>query len=183
MLKLKWNTIKDSLWLWTDRVGIILWIIGFGITIFQIWPQVSKTSTEVQQIQQKLQESTEPEVVLYSYFYQIEQKNLEWAYSLLTEKKKEINSFEGFADWLKNLVAFEGLKITSISEKTSASQRAYLVEYDFKQRGMKPVKTKIGYNLIFDGQKWKINYTTSPLYENGWKEWACEFYKFPEYCN
>lgn len=163
-------------------IANILGIIGFGITIFQIWPQVSKTSTEVQQIKQKLKESSEPETVLYSFFYQIEQRNLTDAYNLLSDDKKKVNSFEWFHNWLKNVVAFEWLKITPIPEKTSASQRVYLVEFDFKQRTMKPVKTKMGYTLLFDGLGWKISYSTKPLYENGWKEWACEFYNFPEHC-
>lgn len=170
-------------WNYANKIGIIFWILSFFITISQIWPQVNKTTSEVQQIQQKLKDSSDPQAVLYSFFAEIESWNLKWAYSLFTEEKKKNNPFDGFKSWLENIVSFQWLTITPIPEKTSALQRVYLIEYDFQKRWMKPVKTKMWYTLILVWNTWKINYSTDPLYENGWKDGACNFYKFSEHCN
>lgn len=172
-----------SFWNYANKIGILLWIIWFFITVFDIWPKINKTTSEIQEIQEKIKQSSDPQAVLYSFFAQIESWNIEWAYSLFTEEKKKNNPFDGFKSWLENIVSFQWLTITPIPDKTSALQRVYLAEYDFQKRWMKPVKTKMWYTLILEGNTWRINYSTNPLYENWWKNWACEFYKFPNHCN
>lgn len=170
-------------WFWINRISMITGVIGFIITIFGILPQIWKTQTDVQEIQQRLIEDINAEQTLYSFFYKAEQWDIAWAYNLFSEEKKKINSLEELQSWFKDLVAFEWLKITSIPQKTSASQKTFLVEFDLKKRWKKAVHTKIGYTLKFiNGTDWRINYTTTPLYENGWKNGACDFYTFPNHC-
>lgn len=96
-------------------------------------PDINEAKNDLQIIQEKLN-TNDAESVLYSYFYDIEQGNLQKAYDALTEQKQQNNSFEQFSSWLEDFENFEGLKITELKEKQSASKKVFLVEFNFKKK-------------------------------------------------
>lgn len=178
---------------WLDMRAIATKVIPVAILALGAWiftPYMTQQeSSEVPTVDSDQKSSIPQEKhaslrVLESYFRLIEEGKLEDAWNLLTEEKKLKNrgeGFEGFARWLENFVAFEGLKITEITDKSSATNKVYLAEFDFKKRGYKAIPSKWGLYLRYDYSKdtWKIHYS-NVLYENGWKEGACDFYeKFP----
>lgn len=167
-------------WKIIDRIWIILWIIWFWITIFQILPTLNQTKTDVQIIQEKLS-SNEAQDILYSYFYNIEQRKFENAFNLFTEQKKKWDNIGKFSNWLKDFVAFEWLKITELKEKDSAIKKVFLTEFWFKKRWIKSINSKWWFYLVYNWKTWKIDYS-NVLYENWYKNWACDFYKFKDYC-
>lgn len=190
--RLEGNKAWKTCWLWIDRGSSFLSMVGYvktgGVALIIFlglgwWSshhhdvQVSARLTEIQsQMDQRSAEN-----VLREYFYFIETKQLDKAWDLLSEQKRQStpDGFSGFQTWLSNFVAFEGLSITDLTDKDSASTKVYLVTYNFKQRGMKPVETKMGFYIQFDGKQWSINYS-NVLYENGWKTGACDFWQgFP----
>jgi len=173
-----------------DRTGAIASILALLIVVIPIIVGVVKINdvqertkeieTVLTEVQYELQ-SEKPLEVLNSYFFYIEQNELEKAWDLFTEDKKvnTLKGYEGFREWLENFVAFEGLKVSSLTEKDSASSKVYLAEFNFKKRGMKPVPSKWGFYLKYDGKEWRIDYS-NVLYERNWKEGSCEFYdRFP----
>lgn len=158
--------------------GIIITVV---VTI-QNSLSINKIDTQLQQVAQELK-SNDAQETLKEYFYDIEKGDLPSAWNLLSEKKKEqqSNGFIEFKDWLKNFISFEGLTIKELPEKESVSTKVFLVEFDFKQRGLSPVHSIWGVYLNFNGNKWEINYTNT-LYENGWKPGACDFYNGFDIC-
>ncbi len=174
---------QPKIWKWLNKIAIIFSILGFLVTIIWIFPKVLNTESDVKLLQAQIREDTGPENILLKFFMLIEDWKLPEAYDLFSDIKKNISSYSTFKDWFSNLVWFEWLKITELTDKRTAKQKTYLVEYDFKKRGSNTIKTKIWFTLIFNWIDWKINYISNPLYENGWKKWACEFYKFLDYCN
>ncbi len=167
-------------WKIIGRIGIILWILSFFITVFQILPDIRETKSDIQIIQEKLN-TNEAEWVLYTYFFNIEQNNFTGAFDLFTDRKKQGDSVEKFSKWLNNFVAFEWLKIIELKEKKSASKKLFLTEFWFKRRWMKTVNVKWGFYMVYDWKKWKIDYS-NVLFEKWYKDWACDFYKFEDYC-
>jgi len=173
-----------------DRFGSIASIAALLIVLIPIFLKINAVEQRTRTLEQQLikvqleLESNRPEMVLRSYFYYIEQDDLLGAWNVFTENKKNNtkDGFQGFQNWLNNFVAFEGLKITNLSEKDSASTKVYLAEFDFKKRGMKPVPSKWGFYLKFNGKDWQIDYS-SILYEHNWKNGACEFYPKFSICN
>lgn len=176
-MRLKKFYIQHSKIIWNslERISIITGIIWFVITIFQVLPDIKSTKQDVQYIQEQLN-SSNAQKVLYSYFYNIEQRNFEKAFNLFTDRKKENDSLEKFSNWLDTLVSFEWLKIYELKEKSSASKKIFIAEFWFKRRWMVTIGSKRWFYLSFDWKAWKIDYS-NVLYENGWKKWSCDFIK------
>jgi|GEM_PF-3283790 len=162
-----------------------VWLI-FGITVFGFlglgitnW----NTSVKVDNVQAELSDLNPANQLIKKYFSLIEQGNYDSAWNLFSEKKKMSQEgwLNGFKDWLKYFVAFEGLNIKEIKEKSGASTKVYIAEFDFKQRGMKPVHSIWGMYVKYNGEKWQIDYS-NVFYENGWKKGACDFYSGFDIC-
>lgn len=164
---------------------IALFFVFFPLSekVKEIEEKAQSISTTLEDVQFELQ-SDDSRKVLESYFYYIEQNDLEKAYSLFSERKKAESKggLDGFKGWLENFVAFEGLNISELQNKSSASSKVYLAEFDFKQRGMKPVRSTHGYYMKLIDGRWEIDYS-NVLFENGWKEGACEFDSNFEICD
>lgn len=186
MLKrLKWTRNKIP-WETVSRWANIWWVISLIILVLwwiSLVPRFFETTKRVQEISAKL-EQDEAEYTLTKYFIFIEQGELERAYEFLSQdfKNWQASGFTWFSERLQNFIAFEGIKVTPVENKNSASSKVFLVEFWFKKRGMKPVQTKRGMYLRFKEWVWEIN-SVSKLYENWRKdrEWACSYYQF-EHC-
>lgn len=168
-----------------EDIVTITTVIGIASTFFISMNtafNVKTISDKLQQVEQELK-TNDAEDTLKEYFFDIEKGDLPSAWNLLSEKKKEqqINGFIGFKDWLKNFISFDGLTIKELPDKESISTKVFITEFDFKQRGMKPVHSIWGVYLNYNGDKWEINYTNT-LYENGWKPGACDFYNGFDIC-
>lgn len=164
---------SKSIWKFLEKLSILLGIISFIITIFQILPDIKSTKQDVQNIQEQL-DSDDAEKTLYNYFYNIEQRDFEKAFNLFTDKKKENDSLEKFSIWVDDFVAFEWLKIRELKEKSSASKKVFIAEFWYKKRWMKSVNSIWWFYLSFDGESWKIDYS-NVLFEKNWKTWSCDF--------
>ena len=158
------------------KTGGVALIIFLGLGWWSSHSHDVQVSARLTEIQSQMDQRS-AETILRKYFYFIETKRLDQAWNLLSEQKKQSTpeGFGGFQTWLSNFVAFEGLSITDLTDKDSASTKVYLVTYNFKQRGMKPVETKMGYYLKYSGEQWSIDYS-NVLFENGWKAGACDFW-------
>lgn len=163
------SKVSDIWWV----ISLVSSIISLLILIFWLLP----LSAKIDNIADKISQDDAKETLM-TFFSLVESDDLSWAYNLFSQSKKQNNPYPWFELWLKDLVWFEWLQITSLSEKDTAIKKVFLVEYTLKKRGMKWVDTKQWYYLKYSGWKWYIDYSTTPLYENWRKDWACEFYKF-----
>jgi hypothetical protein len=174
----KKSIVVEQVWyVWLSLLIAIFGFMGLGISNWS-------TSQKVSSIQQELQNIQPSFLILQEYFKNIEQGKLDEAWKIFSSKKQEntTGGLEGFKNWLKYFVAFEGLKITELKEKNSALTKVYIAEFDFKQRGMKPVHSIWGIYMKNYNEIWKIDYTNI-LFENGWKDGACDFYSKFNICN
>jgi hypothetical protein len=177
--KLIWGNTRKRVGIIADIwwvVSVIWWVVSVIILLRSLW----QLSEKVDNIELTLTKSS-AELTVKSFFSQIEAGNLSWAYSLFSESKKMNNSYTWFAFRLKDIVWFEWIKITPLVEKNTALSEVFLVEYWFKKRWLKTVKTIQGWYAKYNKDHWEIDYSTLPLYENWWKSGACDFYRF-EHC-
>ena len=162
------GSIRKFIW----AVANIWWVISFGILIFSLIP----ISHKIDNIQQQLNQQ-DAQNVLMSYFSYIEQWDLNKAFDLFSQNKKYNHTYSWFALRLNNLVAFEWLKITPVTDKDSAVQKVFLVEYWFKKRWEVTINMKQWFYLEYYDGKRRINYSNL-LYQDWRKPWACAFYHF-----
>lgn len=168
-----------------EDIVTITTFIGIAFTVLitiQNSLSINKINIQLQQVAQELK-SNDAQETLKEYFYNIEKGNLASAWNLLSKKIKDQqpNGFISFKDWLKYFISFEGLTIKELPEKESISTKVFIAEFDFKQRGMKPVHSIWGFYLNFNGNNWEINYVNK-LYENNWEPGACDFYSGFDIC-
>jgi hypothetical protein len=169
---------RSSLW-WVFSLCILIW--WWLILV----PTIFQTQEDIQEINLKLNVN-EAEVLLKSYFSYIELWDTKDAYSLFSQGFKERQSdwFSWFNIWLKDVVAFEWLKITPIESKSSPTIRVFLVEFWFKKRWMKSVDLIWLMRLRYNKNNWEIH-SNDVVYENWWKEKRelkiCDIYKV-EHC-
>lgn len=164
--------------------GMIISLLGLVVSswtlifpVQDIQEKTTKIAGELELLQSEMK-SNNAETALRKYFYLIESSDLTGAWNMQTIEKQQNaeGGFEGFSDWLTHFVAFENFQLKKLRE--SVSTQTFLVEFDFKKRGMKPVTSKWGVHMKWDGAEWKLDYT-GIYYENGWKkskEDACQFY-------
>ena len=164
--------------LWRNCIGKISdiwWVLSLLILIFW-WINISN---KIVSLEQKI-DGNNAESTLLSYFSEIENNNLTWAYNLLSDEFKQSNSYEWFYNRLHDIVGFEWLQITELTWKNTAIQKVYLVEFGFKKRWKIPLDSKRWMYLRYKNWKREIN-ANSILYENWRMPTACKFYTF-EHC-
>lgn len=176
-------------WTWIHRIDSLCAIGVFFIALIPIMGGINAARNEIALVSEKIEEVRKDNDPAYqtltSYFAFIEHGQIERAWQLLSEEKRRnaVDGYPGFVRWLGNLVAFEGLKITHLKEKSSATTQVYIAEFDFKKRGMKPVKSIWGmYVQLNEDNRWIIGYSNI-LYEKEWKEGACGFWSGFSICN
>lgn len=174
IIKFKLN--RKKIWDIIGKIANIWWVISLWILIFSLIP----ISNKINNIQKQLNEK-DAETTLISYLSYIENENFKNAFDLFSEEKKHQHTYTWFVDRLEWFVAFEGLKITYLPEKSSAVQKVFLTEFWFKKRGMKSIETKRWFYLRYDWNKREINYSNVLYDENKRNSTACSFYNF-EHC-
>ena len=158
---------------------IYVWFLWSICSIIWLWFVLFPLSEKVDNLQLSLDQQQAQSTVM-AYFAYVESWELDKAYSLFSEEKKEQHTFEWFKNRLDWFVAFEWLKISELTEKNSAIQKVYLAEFWFKKRWLLSIPTKwwlyVKYN--WEKDKWEINYSNVLYDENWWNSWACNFYDF-----
>lgn len=156
-----------------------LWIVSSVVTIWSVLPQLSNISSQVKSIQYNMISNDSENIIRLYYFY-IEQWKIDLAYDLLTENVQKSNNYYDYKKWLNDTKAFEGFTISELKDKTSVSSKYYIVHFSHKFVWKKPVDTYMLFTVLHTWKTWKINWMT-PLKENDKiKDWACEYYNFPE---
>jgi len=165
-----WLQKNWRIWAW--RIADIGWVLAL-ILIIVGWFNISNQLTD---IKQKINEN-EAQGSLMTYFSNIEEWDLTWAYNILSDDFRDEQTYDGFYNWLHNTVWFEWLKFTELTGKNTAIQKVYLVEFWFKVRWKIPLDTKRWMYMRYNDWKREIN-ANSILYENWRKPTACKFYHF-----
>lgn len=163
---------------WLQNISAALGILSFfgiGLGVVQNHILSEKFESLSAQIENEKQGDNSL-IALKEYLILLERGDADNAWNMLTPNMQASSgTYQGFSKWISQLVALEGLAIERIDEKSSASSVTYLISFDWKARGMKPIPTKWGLTMQFTDQGWKVN-SNSVLFEKDWKQNACDFY-------
>jgi hypothetical protein len=160
-----------------SMLGVAVSIWTLAVPVQNIEEKTEQIGSEIVTLQRAMQ-TNGAKMALRNYFYLLETQRFSDAWNMHTKEKKQNtkDGLQAFERWLKDFIAFENFKITEIKE--SVSTKVFLVEFDFKKRGLKPVESKWGMYMKWEDDDWKLDYT-SVYFENEWKkskEDACTFY-------
>lgn len=123
-----------------------------------------------------------PRKSVESYFFYLQSKEFENAFSLFGEKKQlNAKGFLAFKEWLADFEEIQNKKITLLESLSSDEEKVFLAEFKMSFSEKNDLDSKwLFYVHPMDGG-WFIFKSLVP-YENGWDDSACDLYDGFDIC-